>query len=92
MPSPLLPVDSAESAAYAATGFAFRIALIDLPWLAPKAIHERGVTESLRRGAGPMKRGWWAPDCFRIEFPAVLPAPTFDPAIAAPVLMQAMPQ
>ena len=67
MPNPLLSIDSAESAAYAAT-------------------------ESLRRGVGPIKRGWRAPDRFRIEFPAVLPAPTFDPAIAAPVLMQAMPQ
>ncbi len=33
----------------------------------PGAIHERGVTESLRRGTGPMERWWQAPDRFRIE-------------------------
>ena len=34
---------------------------------APTAIHERGVTESLRRGNGVMERWWQAPDRFRIE-------------------------
>jgi len=34
---------------------------------APTAIHERGVTESLRRGKGPVERWWQAPDRFRIE-------------------------
>ena len=34
---------------------------------APTAIHERGTTESLRRGIGPMERWWQAPDRFRIE-------------------------
>lgn len=33
----------------------------------PVAMHERGVTESLRRGAGPVERWWQAPDKFRIE-------------------------
>lgn len=33
----------------------------------PSAIHERGVTESLRRGKGPVERWWQAPDRFRIE-------------------------
>jgi len=33
----------------------------------PAAIHERGVTESLRRGKGPVERWWQAPDRFRIE-------------------------
>lgn len=33
----------------------------------PGAIHERGVTESLRRGKGPVERWWQAPDRFRIE-------------------------
>lgn len=35
--------------------------------VAPTAIHERGVTESLRRGKGPVERWWQAPDRFRIE-------------------------
>ncbi|MDK9702000.1 MAG: hypothetical protein OEL20_02600 [Sulfuritalea sp.] len=34
---------------------------------APGAIHERGVTESLRRGNGTVERWWQAPDRFRIE-------------------------
>ena len=34
---------------------------------APTAIHERGTTESMRRGIGPMERWWQAPDRFRIE-------------------------
>lgn len=34
---------------------------------APAAIHERGVTESTRRGKGPVERWWQAPDRFRIE-------------------------
>ena len=34
---------------------------------APAAIHERGTTESMRRGIGPMERWWQAPDRFRIE-------------------------
>ena len=34
---------------------------------APKAIHERGVIESLRRGNGVVERWWQAPDRFRIE-------------------------
>jgi hypothetical protein len=34
---------------------------------APTAIHERGVTESIRRGKGPVERWWQAPDRFRIE-------------------------
>lgn len=34
---------------------------------APTAIHERGVTESLRRGNGAVERWWQAPDSFRIE-------------------------
>lgn len=34
---------------------------------APTAIHERGVTESTRRGKGPMERWWQAPDRFRID-------------------------
>jgi len=33
----------------------------------PAAVHERGVTESLRRGVGPVERWWQAPDRFRIE-------------------------
>jgi hypothetical protein len=33
----------------------------------PTAIHERGVTESTRRGQGPVERWWLAPDNFRIE-------------------------
>lgn len=33
----------------------------------PTAIHERGSTESLRRGSGPVERWWQAPDRFRIE-------------------------
>lgn len=33
----------------------------------PTAIHERGTTESLRRGLGPVERWWQAPDRFRIE-------------------------
>ncbi len=33
----------------------------------PAAIHERGTTESLRRGSGPVERWWQAPDRFRIE-------------------------
>lgn len=33
----------------------------------PTAIHERGSTESLRRGTGPVERWWQAPDRFRIE-------------------------
>lgn len=33
----------------------------------PAAIHERGITESLRRGKGPVERWWQAPDRFRIE-------------------------
>ncbi len=33
----------------------------------PSAIHERGSTESLRRGSGPVERWWQAPDRFRIE-------------------------
>ena len=33
----------------------------------PSAIHERGTTESLRRGSGPVERWWQAPDRFRIE-------------------------
>ena len=33
----------------------------------PTAIHQRGVTESLRRGNGMMERWWAAPDRFRIE-------------------------
>ena len=33
----------------------------------PGAIHERGVTESLRRGKGPVERWWQGPDRFRIE-------------------------
>lgn len=35
--------------------------------MAPIAIHERGITESLRRGKGPVERWWQAPDRFRIE-------------------------
>lgn len=35
--------------------------------VAPRAIHERGVTESLRRGSGPVERWWQAPDRFRID-------------------------
>lgn len=34
---------------------------------APTAIHEVGVTQSLRRGAGPVERWWQAPDHFRID-------------------------
>lgn len=34
---------------------------------APTAIHERGITESMRRGKGPVERWWQAPDSFRIE-------------------------
>ncbi len=34
---------------------------------APGAIHERGITESTRRGKGPVERWWQAPDRFRIE-------------------------
>lgn len=34
---------------------------------APAAIHERGETESLRRGNGAVERWWQAPDSFRIE-------------------------
>lgn len=34
---------------------------------APTAIHERGITESTRRGKGPVERWWQAPDRFRIE-------------------------
>lgn len=34
---------------------------------APAAIHERGSTESMRRGKGPVERWWQAPDRFRIE-------------------------
>ncbi len=33
----------------------------------PSAIHERGTTESQRRGRGPVERWWQAPDRFRIE-------------------------
>ncbi len=33
----------------------------------PAAIHERGNTESTRRGSGPVERWWQAPDRFRIE-------------------------
>ena len=33
----------------------------------PVAIHERGSTESTRRGIGPVERWWQAPDRFRIE-------------------------
>lgn len=33
----------------------------------PTAIHERGSTESQRRGTGPVERWWQAPDRFRIE-------------------------
>jgi len=33
----------------------------------PTAIHERGMTESLRRGSGAVERWWQAPDRFRIE-------------------------
>ncbi len=33
----------------------------------PGAVHERGVTESPRRGKGPVERWWQAPDRFRIE-------------------------
>lgn len=33
----------------------------------PNAIHERGMTESLRRGNGAVERWWQAPDRFRIE-------------------------
>lgn len=33
----------------------------------PAAIHERGTTESLRRGTGPVERWWQGPDRFRIE-------------------------
>ena len=33
----------------------------------PTAIHERGITESTRRGKGPVERWWQAPDSFRIE-------------------------
>lgn len=33
----------------------------------PTAIHERGSTESLRRGSGPVERWWQGPDRFRIE-------------------------
>ena len=35
--------------------------------VAPPAIRERGVTESLRRGAGPVERWWQASDRFRID-------------------------
>ena len=34
---------------------------------APAAIHERGSTESLRRGKGAVERWWQAPDRFRID-------------------------
>lgn len=34
---------------------------------APTAMHERGITESLRRGKGPVERWWQAPDRFRID-------------------------
>ena len=34
---------------------------------APTAIHERGTTESTRRGKGPVERWWQAPDRFRID-------------------------
>ena len=33
----------------------------------PTAIHERGNTESLRRGNGPVERWWQGPEHFRIE-------------------------
>jgi hypothetical protein len=33
----------------------------------PTAIHERGVTESTRRGKGPVERWWQGPELFRIE-------------------------
>jgi hypothetical protein len=33
----------------------------------PAAIHERGSTESPRRGSGPVERWWQAPDRFRID-------------------------
>jgi hypothetical protein len=33
----------------------------------PAAIHERGSTESTRRGSGPVERWWQAPDRFRID-------------------------
>lgn len=33
----------------------------------PTAVHERGITESLRRGSGAVERWWQAPDKFRIE-------------------------
>lgn len=34
---------------------------------APLALHERGVTTSMRRGEGAVERWWQAPDRFRIE-------------------------
>ena len=34
---------------------------------APTAIHERGTTESTRRGKGPGERWWQPPDRFRID-------------------------
>lgn len=34
---------------------------------APTAMYERGITESMRRGKGPVERWWQAPDRFRIE-------------------------
>ena len=34
---------------------------------APTAIHEVGVTQSQRRGAGPVERWWQSPDRFRID-------------------------
>lgn len=35
--------------------------------VAPPAIRERGVAESLRPGASPVERRWQAPDRFRID-------------------------
>ena len=54
--------------ALADTGeFLARIAAAHGGGAAPTAIHERGVTESTRRGKGPVERWWQAPDRFRIE-------------------------
>lgn len=54
--------------ALADTGeFLARVVVAHGGGMAPIAIHERGVTDSARRGKGPVERWWQAPDRFRIE-------------------------
>jgi len=47
--------------------FLARVAAAHGGGAAPSAMHERGMTESARRGKGPVERWWQAPDRFRID-------------------------